>query len=103
MKHSNKYNFDKYRNDQTGYEVDLIIIKDEGIHLYEIKYSKLDLAKHARNIINNDFILELEHIYNKSIVARNTICRGNTIVKEVNPTDVFQCLAKWNKDRKSVV
>jgi len=90
--HSNKYNFDKYRNNETGYEVDLLITTEEGIHLYEIKYSEFDLIEHTRNIVNNDFILELEHIYSKKVTSYNIIYRGITLTKEVNPEEVFQIL-----------
>lgn len=93
LKHTNKYNFDKYRNNETGYEVDLVITTEEGIHLYEIKYSELDLIEHTRNIINNDFILELEHVYNKKAASYNIIYRGVTLTKTVNPVEVFQILA----------
>ena len=92
LKHSNKYNFDKYRNNETGYEVDLLITTEEGIHLYEIKYSEFDLIEHTRNIVNNDFILELEHIYSKKVTSYNIIYRGITLTKEVNPEEVFQIL-----------
>lgn len=94
LKHSNKYNFDKYRNNETGYEVDLIIIDDEVMHLYEIKYSEHSLDEHVRNIINKDFITELEQVYNKKVSSYNILYRGKTITKEVNTVEVFNTLAE---------
>ena len=71
-----------------------MLIDNDSICLYEIKYSKQSLDEHSRNIINKDFITELEQVYNKKAASYNILYRGNTLTKEVNPVDVFSNLAE---------
>ena len=109
LNYSNKYKFDKYRNKSNGYEVDLVIKDDENgtMDIYEIKYSSQPLITHAKNLVNNDFILELESELGYKISSYNVIYNGEDIVKTIKPQDVFEELKelaiktdgknKWSK------
>lgn len=100
LQHSNKYDFDKYRNEATGMEVDLIIKnQDKGtMEIYEIKHSREPLIGHAKNIVNKEFLLELENQFGLKISSYNIIYNGNNLVKKVNPVDVYKELKEYAKN-----
>lgn len=94
IKHSNKYNYSKYRSETTGYEVDLVIIRDNTLDLYEIKHSSQPLDAHARNIVNVDFLNEVKNVFEKdntkcTIGSYNILYKGETLSKSINPYNLF--------------
>ena len=109
LQHSNRYNFDKYRNEASGYEVDLVIKNNDKktMDIYEIKHSSQALITHAKNLVNTDFILELEAELGYKVSSYNIIYNGESIVKVVDPKDVFEEMStlaikeagkdKWNQ------
>ena len=99
LQHSNKYDFDKYRNEATGMEVDLIIKnQDKGtMDIYEIKHSRELLIGHAKNIVIKEFLMELEREIGLKISSYNIIYNGNNLVKDINPIDVFKELKEYAK------
>lgn len=100
LKHTGTYNFDKYSSDAG--EVDLVIKHDEikTMDIYEIKHSYEPLDQHARNIINQEFILELERNYGYSVQSHNVLYNGETFQKKVDPVYTFGLMAEEKRGLK---
>ena len=92
IKHTHKYAMDKYRNDNTGCEIDIIIEDKENqeLDLYEVKYSSKDEPYHVKNMFMHDFILEIENRFNSKVRSYNVIYNGKTLNKKIAYEEVFR-------------
>lgn len=95
LKHSNNYDFDMYRN-ADGTEVDLVI-KDNSkkeMDVYEIKHSTEFVEEQAKNLVNSDFILEMERELGYKVRTLNVIYNGIECDKEIDAIELFQKIAE---------
>lgn len=96
LQHTNRYNFDKYRN-ADNYEVDVIIKNsNRTMDLYEVKHSSLPLDTHAKNLLNRDFINEIEQVMGYKVVSYNVIYNGQKMTKQINPEQVFRAEKEYS-------
>ena len=92
LKHSESYyDFDMYKGTK---EVDLII-KDNNtmeMDLYEIKHSSQIVPEQAKNLIDREFIQEVENVMGYTARKLYVIYNGDNAVIEIKPDELFEKL-----------
>lgn len=92
-----KYIFDKYRNND-GWEIDLVIEQEDTVDLYEIKHSSNIVIEQAKNMLNKEFISEIEQAYGKKVGHFIVLYRGSNTTINVEPVSVFDKIIR-DKER----
>ena len=90
LKHMNSIDFDMHRNADNA-EVDLIIKDHESkeMDIYEIKHTPNVTDEQCKNLLNRDFILEMERDLGFKVRTVNIIYTGEPQVKEINPVELY--------------
>ena len=94
LKHSNKYDFDKFTNAESNKEIDLII-KDhnaKALDLYEIKHSSEQVGVQAKHLLDEELKLEIERVTGYKIRSLNVIYNGLPCEKQINAIQMYQQL-----------
>lgn len=89
LKRNGNYIFDKYRSTK-GFEIDLIIEDEYHINLYEVQFSDKVIINQVKNLVNLDFIKEIEASKNKTVKSYNVIYNGGSTIRAFLPEDVFR-------------